>query len=168
MHPGGAAILYNPRLSEWSNMVNNPPAILTPITYYGDMRTFRQRGGVLSPSNTQGFNINNKTPDNYNVTPICVYPAAVRIIMSAMAPSVPEINTNAGDKEGSGSFGLRIRCPRCGWRPGRNDKWSCTCGCVWNTFETGGVCPECLHQWTSTQCLSCRRWSPHSDWYLEE
>uniref|UniRef100_Q02D60 TonB-dependent transporter Oar-like beta-barrel domain-containing protein n=1 Tax=Solibacter usitatus (strain Ellin6076) TaxID=234267 RepID=Q02D60_SOLUE len=65
---GGGAILYNPRLSKWSNMVNNPPAILTPITYYGDMRTFLQTGGVLSPSNTQGFNINNKTPDNYNMT----------------------------------------------------------------------------------------------------
>jgi hypothetical protein len=65
---GGAAILYNPRLSKWSSMVNNPPAILTPITYYGDMRTFLQTGGYLSPSNTQGFNINNKTPDNYNVT----------------------------------------------------------------------------------------------------
>jgi hypothetical protein len=65
---GGGAILYNPRVSKWSNMVNNPPAILTPITYYGDMRTFLQTGGVLSPSNTQGFNINNKTPDNYNMT----------------------------------------------------------------------------------------------------
>jgi hypothetical protein len=65
---GGAGILYNPRVSKWSNMVNNPPAILTPITYYGDMRTFLQTGGVLSPSNTQGFNINNKTPDNYNIT----------------------------------------------------------------------------------------------------
>jgi hypothetical protein len=49
-------------------MVNNPPAILTPITYYGDMRTFLQTSGVLSPSNTQGFNVNNKTPDNYNIT----------------------------------------------------------------------------------------------------
>ena len=49
-------------------MVNNPPTILTPITYYGDMRTFLQTGGVLSPSNTQGFNINNKTPDNYNIS----------------------------------------------------------------------------------------------------
>jgi len=48
--------------------VNNPPAVLTPITYYGDMRTFLQTGGVLSPSNTQGFNINNKTADNYNMT----------------------------------------------------------------------------------------------------
>jgi len=65
---GGAAILYNPRLSKWSNMVNNPPVILTPITYFGDMRTFLQTAGVLSPSNTQGFNINNKTPDNYNIT----------------------------------------------------------------------------------------------------
>ena len=65
---GGAAILYNPRLSKWGNMVNNPPAVLTPITYYGDMRTFLQTSGVLSPSNTQGFNINNKTPDNYNIT----------------------------------------------------------------------------------------------------
>ena len=49
-------------------MVNNPPAIFTPITYYGDMRTFIQTAGTLSPSNTQGFNINNKTPDNYNIT----------------------------------------------------------------------------------------------------
>jgi hypothetical protein len=65
---GGAAILYNPRLSKWSNMVNNPPVILTPITYYGDMRSFLQTAGVLSPSNTQGFNINNKTPDNYNIS----------------------------------------------------------------------------------------------------
>ncbi len=65
---GGAAILYNPRLSKWSSMVNNPPAILTPITYYGDMNTFLQTKGVLSPSNTQGFNINNKTSDNYNIT----------------------------------------------------------------------------------------------------
>ena len=65
---GGAAILYNPRLSKWGNMVNNPPAVLTPITYYGDMRTFLQTNGVLSPSNTQGFNIDNKTSDNYNIT----------------------------------------------------------------------------------------------------
>jgi hypothetical protein len=42
--------------------------IITPITYYSDMRTFLQTGGVVSPSNTQGFNIKNKTPDNYNIT----------------------------------------------------------------------------------------------------
>jgi hypothetical protein len=27
--------------------------------------------------------------------------------------------------------------------------------------------PACLHQWTSTQCLSCNGWSPHSDWYSQ-
>jgi hypothetical protein len=64
----GAAILYNMRVSKWSNMVNNPPAIFTPITYYGDMNTFLQTAGLLSPANTQGFNVNNKTPDNYNMT----------------------------------------------------------------------------------------------------
>ncbi|MEO8372389.1 MAG: hypothetical protein ABI806_24600, partial [Candidatus Solibacter sp.] len=30
--------------------------------------TFLQTSGVLSPSNTQGFNVSNKTPDNYNLT----------------------------------------------------------------------------------------------------
>ena len=29
------------------------------------------------------------------------------------------------------------------------------------------VCPACLHQWSETQCLSCSRWSPHSDWYAK-
>ena len=60
-----------------------------------------------------------------------------------------------------------IRCPLCGWSPHKQDKWFCNCGHEWNTFDTGGVCPACLHQWTSTQYLSCSRWSPHSLWYAE-
>jgi hypothetical protein len=63
--------------------------------------------------------------------------------------------------------GPRIRCPLCGWSPRKEDLWSCTCSNEWNTFDTGGVCPACLHQWASTQCLSCTRWSPHSDWYAK-
>ncbi len=58
-----------------------------------------------------------------------------------------------------------IRCPLCGWSPRKEDKWFCECGHAWNTFDTGGVCPACLHQWAETQCLSCSRWSPHSLWY---
>jgi hypothetical protein len=61
--------------------------------------------------------------------------------------------------------GPRIRCPLCGWSPRKEDKWFCTCGYEWNTFDTGGICPACLHQWTETQCLSCSGWAPHSDWY---
>jgi hypothetical protein len=61
----------------------------------------------------------------------------------------------------------RIRCPLCGWSPRKEDKWFCKCGHDWNTFDTGGVCPACLHQWGSTQCLSCKGWSPHSDWYAD-
>ena len=63
--------------------------------------------------------------------------------------------------------GPHIRCLLCGWSPRKNDLWSCDCGHQRNTFDTGGVSPACLHQWTETQCLSCSRWSPHSDWYTD-
>lgn len=59
----------------------------------------------------------------------------------------------------------KIRCPRCRWMPRAHDTWMCTCGCAWNTFDTGGRCPECSRKWHNTQCLACGEWSPHSDWY---
>lgn len=62
----------------------------------------------------------------------------------------------------------RIRCPKCNWQPGAECRWSCNCGHLWNTFETGGVCPACLYQWKITMCPQCGQWSPHSDWYTHQ
>jgi hypothetical protein len=65
-----------------------------------------------------------------------------------------------------GPRGPRIRCPKCDWSPGPKDLWNCQCGHEWNTFDTGGVCPNCIRQWENTQCLACLNWSAHSDWYV--
>jgi hypothetical protein len=65
---GGAAILYNIRVSKWSPTTNNPPAIFSPITYYGSMDTFLQSAGVISPSDTNAFNRKQKTPGVYNLS----------------------------------------------------------------------------------------------------
>ncbi|MBI3473234.1 MAG: hypothetical protein HY013_17905, partial [Candidatus Solibacter usitatus] len=65
---GGAAILYNMRVSKWSPTTNNPPAIFTPTLYYGNLSTFLQSAGVLFPSNTNSYNRQNKTPASYNLT----------------------------------------------------------------------------------------------------
>lgn len=62
---------------------------------------------------------------------------------------------------------VEIYCPKCHWEPRQNDRWSCGCGCVWNTFDTGGVCPDCGKAWEQTQCPACGCWSPHCDWYHE-
>jgi hypothetical protein len=73
-----------------------------------------------------------------------------------------EIQGASGHGDGSG-----IRCPVCGWTPAAEDRWMCECGHLWNTFDTGGVCPSCLLKWTFTCCLACHLWSPHSDWYAK-
>ena len=71
------------------------------------------------------------------------------------------------EEKGHEPSGPQIRCPLCGWKPRKEDRWMCACGHIWNTFDTGGVCPACLHQWTTTQCLACHHWSAHSEWYAE-
>jgi hypothetical protein len=65
--------------------------------------------------------------------------------------------------------GADIHCPKCEWRPGPQDRWVCTpsCGTVWNTFWTRGVCPGCGVKWPITQCLECGQYSRHEDWYHE-
>jgi hypothetical protein len=62
----------------------------------------------------------------------------------------------------------KIRCPKCRWQPGRDDRWMCGCGQQWNTFDTRGVCPGCDAKWRDTQCLRCHEWSPHDDWYGDD
>lgn len=66
----------------------------------------------------------------------------------------------------------RIQCPLCAWQPRADSRWRCTpgepgsgCGTVWHTFWTAGCCPGCGHYWTMTQCLACKRASPHERWY---
>ena len=78
--------------------------------------------------------------------------------------SDPEVQTGESGGGGEG----RIRCPLCGWTPRAGNVWLCKCGHMWNTFDTGGVCPKCLFRWMDTCCLSCHRWSRHSDWYPKE
>ena len=75
----------------------------------------------------------------------------------AVAPDVvdPEIDTDVGDEKQPDNSGPRLRCPLCGWVPGRNDRWACNCGHWWNTFDTGGACPDCLYQWTTTHSVQC-------------
>ena len=65
---------------------------------------------------------------------------------------------------------IKIECPKCQWQPKPNSKWGCSCGTLWNTFDTGGRCPTCGRMWRLTQCQSsweggCQQWSPHLDWY---
>jgi hypothetical protein len=62
----------------------------------------------------------------------------------------------------------RIRCPICKWQPQRRDRWQCSCGFVWNTFDTHGVCPSCARAWLETSCLRCHQWSLHEAWYASD
>ena len=98
------------------------------------------------------------------------------IEMEAALAGLPELNSamihqprpELDDEAFGDAGGPHIRCPKCGWRPGPHDRWACKCGHIWNTFDTGGVCPACLYQWTVTACLRCGEWSPHSEWYAED
>jgi hypothetical protein len=78
------------------------------------------------------------------------------------------VDDEVDQEKGREPSGPRIRCPLCGWTPRKNDHWMCVCKHVWNTFDTGGVCPACLYQWAITMCLACGRWSAHSEWYVKD
>jgi hypothetical protein len=83
---------------------------------------------------------------------------------SRMAKETPQLDEDQATHLDAG----RIRCPQCGWRPSRHDKWQCSCRHVWNTFDTRGRCPSCGKQWLDTQCPRCTQWSAHEAWYTRE
>ena len=83
-----------------------------------------------------------------------------RLVPSTVAPDLEE-----KEATGHGDRGPFIRCPKCNWSPRADERWVCNCGYTWNTFDTGGVCPGCLYQWTVTMCPRCSQWSLHSEWY---
>ena len=67
---------------------------------------------------------------------------------------------------------VKIYCPKCAWEPQPSSRWWCGqssggCGWSWNTFDTGGVCPECGKAWEETACPECHCWSTHRAWYHE-
>jgi Zn-finger nucleic acid-binding protein len=57
------------------------------------------------------------------------------------------------------------RCPACRTPVSRGDRWQCSCGTVWNAFDTQGRCPRCQRQWDETKCPRCGRWSERAAWY---
>ena len=93
--------------------------------------------------------------------------------------SSKEIADKLAESEKEKTESKRIRCPLCKWQPPKSSRWCCAdcdfpeffygaCYTFWNTFETGGKCPGCLHQWRWTSCLRCEGWSLHEDWYVKE
>lgn len=65
---------------------------------------------------------------------------------------------------------MKIWCPGCEWEPRPSSRWMCTPRCrhLWNTFDTGGVCPACSKIWARTQCHACKGRYPHPDWYHDD
>lgn len=105
-------------------------------------------------------------------------PAPVSFYRRSLTPEEASAGTLEESEEDDAYEG-RVRCPLCGWRPDASSLWLCDdcdhpeyfydgCGCEWNTFDTGGLCPGCGHRWRWTSCLYCEGWSLHEDWYATD
>jgi Zn-dependent protease len=59
-------------------------------------------------------------------------------------------------------------CPSCRTAPPIGRYWGCgQCKEPFDTFEAGGVCPNCSNRFESTTCLDCRRGFPMREWVPE-
>jgi hypothetical protein len=106
--------------------------------------------------------------------------ARFALVFMLFQPSSPQETINPDEIESDEEKRYQgIRCPECKWKPNATSLWYCGdcvypegffdgCGMEWNTFDTGGKCPGCGHQWRWTSCLSCFVWSRHDDWYADE
>lgn len=70
------------------------------------------------------------------------------------------------------NYGTKIACPKCDWEPDGGEYWGCSsCGHIWDTFMTTGVCPSCNNRHKHTQCIGhaggCNQSSLHVEWYRE-
>jgi Zn-dependent protease len=60
-----------------------------------------------------------------------------------------------------------FKCPSCRTSPPIGTYWKCgNCQQMFDTFETGGVCPHCGAQFATTTCLDCREQRPIGEWVV--
>ncbi len=60
---------------------------------------------------------------------------------------------------------LEFACPSCLTPPPIGAHWKCAnCAQVFDTFATGGVCPQCGAQYGRTVCLDCHEQHPMAAW----
>ena len=58
-------------------------------------------------------------------------------------------------------------CPSCRSAPPLGAYWQCgKCGQLFDTFQSGGVCPNCAAQFVATMCLDCQEQHPMNDWIV--
>lgn len=56
-------------------------------------------------------------------------------------------------------------CPSCKTAPPVGPFWTCNkCSTRFDTFATGGVCPQCSARFEKTTCLDCRWQAPIAEW----
>lgn len=58
-------------------------------------------------------------------------------------------------------------CPSCKTAPPIGPYWRCNkCATQFDTFQTGGVCPQCSARFEKTTCLDCRQSNAIADWQV--